>query len=265
MSTNILDNFDLSRFPGAEEHIRRNGLVQRRVDNVVSDFQIDGHDRGVAYRFFTEGVPNKAKTDAALGDFEINDDVDMIEFYVTKEHKPVERCTHLPADLLKFSKHKNPEGGRDCIGGLFKDAYLAFKAGRSSPGLELSRWGRLSLGQVRTLNSAQIFTVEQFAAMPRTRIQGVLPKEFLEAFEAAIMFVNGQKGFEDVKKYANEVLEMKQQNAKQKSEMDELRAKIEAMMNAPKDSKAKKTSKAKSGRKTLTKITEDAEDGTYED
>lgn len=252
MSTNILDQFDLSRFPGAEEHIRSNGLVQRRVDNIVSDFQIDGHDRGVAYRFFITDVVNPAKTEATNSDFEINDDVEMIEFYVRKDHKPTERCRLLPPELLKFSKQKNPDGSRDCIGGIFKDAYLAFKAGRSSPGLELSRWGRLSLGQVATLNSAQIFTVEQFASMPRSRIEGVLPKEFVEAFESAIMFVNGQKGFEDVKKYAAEMLEQKQINAKQKSELDELRSKIEKIMES--NSKEPK----KRGRKPLNKITEDS-------
>lgn len=232
MSIDLINefNFDPSIRQQVAEDFVKKGLVQKRVDANVSTFESAGHDKGISYRFFIATSPNKIKSEAF--DIEIHDEVEMIEWYKDRKNKPTERVTMLPPELLRFSRHKNPDGSRECIGGKYKEDYLAFKAGRTSPGLPLSRWERLSLAQVNSLASAGIFTVQQFASLPRDRIEGRYPKDICEAFEDAIRFINGQKPLEDISKFAAEVASLKQESIKREQENKELREKLILLENS---------------------------------
>ena len=86
----------------AREDLMKRGLVERRVDSMVSTFEMAGFDKGIAYRFFIAPVKNGLQSEEF--DMEVNDDVEMIQWFVSKQHKPVERVKMLPKELLKFDK-----------------------------------------------------------------------------------------------------------------------------------------------------------------
>lgn len=201
----LLNQFDFPQV--AREDFISKGLIGRSVDRNVTDFQMAGYDKGVSYRFFVTPVKNEVKSEEC--DMEINDEVKMIEWFVNRKNKITERVRFLPPQLLKFNKLG------ECTGGAYKEAYLRFEAGLGVEGLPISRWEKASVAQVATLNSEGIHTVEQFAAMPRDRVEGRFPKELVKLFHEAVQFVNRNSPvMQDMEKHAAEILALKQENAK---------------------------------------------------
>lgn len=231
----LLNNFNFP--PEAREFYQKNGMIPHRVDSNVSTYEAGGHDRGLAYRFFTEEVKNQVKSED--NDFDISDTVELVEWFRDRKNRITERVKFLPEKLLKFSKKPNAEGVRECIGGLMQEAYLNFKKGLSASGLALEKWGEVSNSQIFTLKSAGIFTVQQFAALSRDRVDGVFPPDIVEKFEAAIKFVNGQKPIEEIKKYADQVFALKQEKAKQDEEIEKLKIRLERLMEEKEDKRKK--------------------------
>ena len=232
------------QFPDvAMDEFINKGLNQRQLAPQVSAFEMAGHDKGVPYRFFTTEVTNKVKSEPF--DVEIPDTIEMIEWYVSKKHKPTERVTMIGDKLLKFSKIKNPDGSKDCIGGAYKENYLNFKKGMTAPGLPLNRWDKLSSAEVFTLVSGGVFTVQQFAALPRDIITNRFPKHLHEKFEEAILFINGQKPMIDIHRYADEVLAARQEASKLKDEMAAMQEKMAALMEGQKRGKPGRKPKVK--------------------
>lgn len=240
MSTDLLNQFN---FPDvAREDFINKGLVAKQIAPMVNSYEMQGSDRGVAYRFFIVPVKNEMKSEAA--DMEINDEVEMIEWFKDRKNRPTERVRFLPPQLLKFNKQG------ECTGGLYQEAYLRFKKGLTASGLPLERWEKLSIGQIATLKAEGIFTVEQFAALPKDRIEDRFPKDLKEAFYAAIHLVNRLNVIEDVEKHAGEAVELKQRLAKAEQENQELREKLLG-----------KPEKKKAGRPKKVVLTDEEKDG----
>lgn len=224
MDASILDNFVLP--DGAAEAIRKqNRRIESLGDGVVRSTA--GHDRGVSFRFWVHAEFNKLKSKAAK--YEKSTETEMIEWHPDKYNKPTERVKDLPPELLEF----DDETG-ECIGGRYMESYKRWKQGLSAPGLPLSKWNVLSDGWVATFAASGIFSVEQFAAMPRSKIEGKYPEEVCEAFERAILFVNMKEGRQESDKQAEEIVALQQQNAKQRAEMEELKAQMKSLMEKPK-------------------------------
>lgn len=231
------------QFPPEAQDFINSGLVQRQINSgnggSVSTFQSAGHDRGISFRFFLHPVKNEVKSEEF--DMEINDEIEMIEWNVSKDFKPVERVHMIPEYFLKFRKVKGlPDcNGKprmvfkrpfECTGGVWKEAYIAWKEGRESLGLPLERWEKLSIAQVATLQALGVFSVQQFASMPRDRVEGRMPPDLVEAFESAIQFVNSQKPMQDVQKYADQVLQLKQEAAARDRELETLKEQMAGLL-----------------------------------
>lgn len=218
----VLDNFVLP--DGAREDLMRAGgaLQMRTVSDGVN--VMSGHDNGVAFRFFEHAERNEAKSKAAK--IAIFDKEDMIEWNKGKRNKPTEKVRFLPEGLLAISSETGEIlGGRaDMV-----EAYKRYKAGLAAQGTPLTRWNALDASQVATLASAGIFSVEQFAASPRHKIEGVFPRDLCEKFEEAIQYVNGQQGRFDMEKLATENVALSQALEKQADATRELLAKVEAL------------------------------------
>lgn len=227
---NILDQYDFPQV--AREDFISKGLIQKQIAPNVTEFQMSGHDKGLAYRFFIEPVENEVKSKAA--DMDMNDEVEMIQWFKDRKNKPVERARFLPKELLKFNKFG------ECTGGLYQDAYLRFKQGLTTTGLPLERWNKVSIGQVATLKSEGIHTVEQFAALSSDRVEGRFPKDLVQAFNQAVHFVNKQNATADVKPFADEMLLMKQEMAKLRDQLQERNAQLEALASNKKIDKRTK-------------------------
>lgn len=198
---NITDNYALPEV--AVEAIRKQGLKEVQLDDGVNRL-MSGHDKGVAFRFFISPAYNKLKS--SLAGYEVYDDVEMIEWMIDRKNKPCELVRFLPPELLGFDRDGN------CVGGRYRESYLNFKAGRNAPGLPLAKWGQLSDGEIASLASINVFTVEQLAEQPRSKFEGRMPQEFVDALDRAIQFVAGkeQRGIQAA--HAEKMKELEQTN-----------------------------------------------------
>lgn len=214
------------------------GLTQKKLSSnangTVSEYSLSGHEKGVGYRFFTHAVKNEMKSQET--DLEINDDIQMVEWFKNKKEKPVERVHLLPEQLLKFRKKKNPTTNQmevifplECVGGAYADDYKRWRAGLSGTGLELSRWNKVSEGQVKTLVSEGVFTVEQFASMDRSAVEARFPKDLQKAFQDAIHFCNAQTPLAGIKEQAEKVLSLEQELSKERDARVAMEQRLAAM------------------------------------
>lgn len=186
--------------------------------------EVSGHDKGVAYRFFTHQDFQKEESKKLR--YEKFKTLDMIEWYVDEKSKTTERINMLPETHLKIEVWEDEESGEKIeeITGIYADAYKRWKEGLAAPGLSLTKWEILTDSEIATLHSLRIYTVEQFAATPRAKIQH-LPKEMQEKFERAILHINSRK--ED--KNEGVVQEMLEANKKLEQTNTALKERIEAM------------------------------------
>ncbi len=227
MSNDILNNFEFP--PEAQRDFIDQGLQQKQLRPGVTEFQPQGSQNGIAHRFFIHAEKNTMKSEEV--DMEINDEIEMVQFFKDRKNKPCHRVTELPDQLLRFSKKRinigdglyryefirDSDGNLEVRGGSLAESYKAFKAGLGISGLPLERWERLSLAQVSTLKSEGIFTVQQFAALPVDRVEGRFPKDLIKAFNDAIHFCNAQDKKAEMKPYADELIALRK-------EVEELRA-----------------------------------------
>lgn len=214
MDSNFLDQFPLPEV--ASQQLRQQNRRANSLGDGVVDFA--GHDQGVAYRFFNETEYRKEQS-KILG-YEKFENVEMIEWLIDRRNKPTEQVRFLPEELIRFDR----DG--EVVGGKYFESYKRFKDGLSAPGLLISKWGGLADTEVMTLAAYGIFSVEQFAAMPRGKIDGKFPIEILEAFERAIQYVNGKDARYESEQTAGKMLELAQANSKLESEMAELRKEL---------------------------------------
>lgn len=212
----------ISQFKLPDEAVR--DLASRHLNEERTSYDgatviTSGHDGGLSYRFFVEWIRNPIKSEIA--GVTINDPVDHIEWFRDSKNKICEQVRFIPKELLRFDK----DG--DCVGGLYRETYERFKAGLSAPGLALRPWNVLDEGCVRTLEETGIFTVEQFAAQPRRKIEGY-PQEFQDAFQLAIEYVNGKDSREAAAKTADQLMSVMTQLEESRKETDELRQQLSA-------------------------------------
>lgn len=229
MDANFLAQFPLP--DGAHEALARQNRQTVALRDGVSTYA--GHDAGVSYRFVNFSEFNKLKSKAAK--YEKSIETELIEWRPDRYNKPTERVQDLPAELLEFDEETG-----ECIGGRYADSYRRWKQGLTSPGLPLSKWGVLSDGWVTTLAANGIFSVEQFASMPRSKIEGKYPKEVCEAFERAILFVAMKDGRVEADKQAEEILELQREKARMAQEMEALKEQMTALMGVNGGKKARK-------------------------
>jgi FtsZ-binding cell division protein ZapB len=228
MDNGFLDNYVLP--DGAAEAIKKAGINGRKLGEGIEIAQF-GHDGGVAYRFFVHQEKNEAKSKIAK--VPISDAIEMIEWMPDRFQHPTEQLRFLPYELLAFD-----EDG-ECIGGKYREAYLSWKKGLNAPGLTLTRWGELSDSDIFTLHELRIYSVEQFAAQPRSKIDR-LPTELREKFEDAVRWVNGKENRALTAEHATQVLNVQQENAKLRDEVAAMQEQMKALMGGHKAPKRKR-------------------------
>lgn len=212
-----LDNFPLPEV--AAEALKKRNLQTTSIGDGIT--RISGHDGGVGFRFFIHPVYNKQKSEKAK--YEVFDEHIMIEWLKDRYMHPTEQVRFLPEELLSFDQ----EGV--CVGGMFKEAFDRFKNGQTAPGMPLTRWGVLSDGECATLAAMGIFSVEQFAAQPRNRIAKLPADPFVNAFERAILYMNGRDQRLVNEKQTAEMLALQEAMKAKDAEMAELKAMVKKL------------------------------------
>lgn len=213
----ILDQFQFP--PDAIDGLMQANLQQVSVGSGASRF-MSGHDKGVAYRFFTKPVYNETKS--KLCGYEKFDEIEMIEWLTDKYNHPTEQVRFLPEELL----HTDTLTGE--VRGRYSESYKRYKEGKAAPGTPLEKWGVFSDGEVATLAMNGIFSVEQFAALSKDRIASKFPTNFVDAHERAIQFTNGKSNKVEADKQAAQMLELERKNAKLEAELEAIKAAITA-------------------------------------
>lgn len=278
VTNGILDQFD---FPGVDTRqiLKSHNLQARSLDSGRNG-NVDmflAHDKGVAFRFCFHEVYSKEQSRVLK--YEKFDDVVLIEYFVSKDFKPVERVHLLPDELLCFEREvkeiptsdgkgfKEKVTYGEAIGGQYLEAYKKWKEGVQTPGLPLSKWGVFSDGEAATLATMGIFSVEQLAAMPRSKFDNpIMPVVFLEGFERAIQYVNGKINHAGEERLAKQLLELEQEKVASDRALKELQAEMIEMRRlvlSKQDSKGKKKT-AQKPKKVVVKdgvIVEGDEDG----
>lgn len=239
---NFLDNFALPE--GAREDLLRARVGLQSIGDGVN--VMSGHANGVAFRFFENAELNKEKSKKAK--CSLFDKEDMIEWTKSKRSKPTEKVRFLPPELLQVDQESGEVTGHPA----YVEAYKRYKAKMAAPGTPLDKWGALDSAEIATLAAAGIFSVEQFATSPRSKITGKFPKNIIEKFEEATYWMNGQQGRFDVDRLATENVELqKKLEASQQKHREELAAMSERLA-ALEGKSSKKKAKAQ---------TEDTENG----
>jgi len=208
MLNGLLDQYNLPEV-AVEDLKRQNRRVQNLGDGV--DVFMPEHDQGLAYRFYIHTEFNEAKSKAVK--LQRDDEIEMIEWTIEKGFSIPERVRFLPPELLEFNED------HECIGGRYKESYLRWKEGRQSPGLPLSKWGVLADGDVSALARNGIFSVEQFAATPRSKLQGKYYEDVMIAHDRAIYYVKDKENNLDKEATANQIVALQQQIAKLQAEV----------------------------------------------
>lgn len=190
-----LDNFPLPDV--AAQDLRRQNRHAVSLADGVSSYA--GHDSGVPFRFFIHTEEAKPFLPARSKKYMPQLEVEMIEFMPDRFNRPTERLRHLSPELLEF----DDETG-ECIGGRYATSYKRWKEGLSAPGLPISKWGELSDGWIATLVKNGIFSVEQLAALPRSKVDQYGPA-VVEAFEKALGYVAKKDGLKVSAEHAEHI------------------------------------------------------------
>ena len=212
MNLEQLQSFNLPA--GAVEAIAKNGYKIVDMNDGVS--RMSGHDKGVSYKFLNIPVRNEQKSKEA--GFDIPDQIEHIQWFVSRRTQPIERVSELPEALLKF----NNLG--ECVGGRYQQEYLRFKEGLSCEGLQLSRWPEASDSDVFSLASQGVFTVEQLASMKRDRVHDLFGGYFDELYEKALAYANKGEDSSKTAEMAETIVELKKQLAKMEARISEQEA-----------------------------------------
>lgn len=187
-------------------------LSAYQLDNGVARYS--GHKKGLGFRFFVHKQYNPLKS--KLLNREIYEEKEMIEYFIDKKTKG-----HFLVD--------------DAIKREHYEAYDRFKRGLEAAGTPLNQWDALNYEEVVTLAKEGIFSVEQFATLPRSRVEGRFIPSIVEAFDRAIRFVATKHERVDLDKYAEEMKRMTEENNKTKLEMEALREQMKALLTMSPD------------------------------
>jgi hypothetical protein len=228
LENGLLDKFSLPE-GAAEDLAKQAGVFMQPLQHGVQ--VMSGHDNGVAFRFFNNAEKNEIKSKAAKVPLYNNED--MIEWNKGKRNKPTEKVRFLPPEFLFIDEDGEVTGRPDVV-----IAYKRYKMGQSAPGTPLNKWGAMDDAQIKTLMDCGIFSVEQFAASPRSKIQGKFPQDIIDKFEEAIQYVNGQSGKFEVEAIAQKAVELEQRLAKKDQAIEELQQQVKQLMGltvAPKN------------------------------
>lgn len=248
MSNGLLDKFQLPE--GVAEDIAKQGLREVELESGVSRL-MSGSDGGVAYRFFLHTEYNKMKSDAA--GYEVFDEKDAIQWLVDRRTKPVELVKFLPSELLSFNRHG------ELVGGRYKEAYERYLEGRAAPGIPLKSWGVLSDGEVASFEADGIFTVEQLAEQPDSKIEGVYPDSMVQAFHRAVQHVASK----DMRAANDELHQKLLEETAKNSKLEERLAALEEQIANPKAIKptAKKRGRPrKEAKEVIDKVLQEKEE-----
>jgi len=223
---------DINQFLHAMPEAARDDIAARGVvngvalGNGVTQLEMAGHDRGIAYRFDIVAQYNPVKSDQA--GFEVFDEEEVCFRYIDRKNiipMPVKNC---PPEFLRF----NRQG--ELVGGRYAEAYKAWKAGAKTPGLQLRKWGVLNNAEVATLEAEGIYTVEQWAEYPMARIVGRFPDEFVEAHKRAQQWVAGRALQEQAQAQVEENAALKAKNVELEKRLASLEGLIGEAVAEPK-------------------------------
>jgi hypothetical protein len=229
----ILDNYDLPEV--AVEALKRHNVREVSIGDGVTRLT-SGHDGGVSFRFWNYAQKNELRT--KLSGYPCYDNIDMISWAPDRFSKEIpEQVRFLPPELLEIH---GEEDGEIICSGRYAEAFKRYKKGMTAPGLPLSKWNVLSDADVATLAEAGIFSVEQLAALPRSKIEGRYPKVFVDAFEEAILYVRGKEGRADSEKQTGQLVTLMQENSKLNDTVRELQEQMKQLLTG-----AAKTKKGK--------------------
>ena len=224
MAHDFLDDYVLPE--GAAEDLRNAGVHLKALNGDRAVQVMAGHDRGVAFRFVEIAVKNEAASKKAK--YLVYDRKELIEWLKSKRSKPVEELRFLPPELLYIDPDTGEATGR------YAAAYKRWKEGLTAPGLPLSKWGVLDIADVAALVDAGIFSVEQFAAMPRNRINGRFRPSIVEAFEEAILYTRRQQGLVNSDELARKMVELENRVAQAEARANDAEARAAGKTKAPK-------------------------------
>lgn len=228
MAESVLDNFELPQhLEFAREDVAKMGTAVENVGDGVDI--ISGHKDGLAYRFLIHAEYNPKKS--LESGFEEFDEMECIQFYVSRRLQPVLRLQELTPDKLRF----NLRG--EIVGGAYFDAYKRWKAGQKVPGLSIDKWGVCSPAVVRTFESEGIFTVEQLAEREESWVRQVFKNrdEFIEAFQRACQHVASRDAEIKSKAEAEKLMEVLRENKEMKQRLEALEARGSEAINKLKD------------------------------
>jgi hypothetical protein len=218
MLNELIDKFPLPDV--AVRSLKEKQYGEDRLDDGVS--VMSGHNKGVAYYFDTHQQYNPFKSEQA--GYEVFDTIELIYTIRDRQNVIPERVNFLPHELLKFDQ----DG--ECVGGKYRESYLAWKAGKKAPGTKLATWGVLSDSHVATLHAQGIFSVEQFAECPRSKFESRYPVEFQEAHDRARQFLASRALREEADKNAQRFGSIESENEKLKAELKALQAQMASLM-----------------------------------
>lgn len=176
----ILNTYNLPR--EAVTDLPKLGLVANQNGGGLTTFS--GHDSGIPFIFTVENelVP-EWEGDKIVGQKQVQ--YEAIQWIVGRRHKPMDRLKLRP-DLVTFGRDGEP------IGGKYLQAYLRFKEGQAMEGTWIRKWDKLSDTDSAMLEQRGIFTVEQFAEIPRNRIVSEFPEGIVQAHDAAKFHSNAE-------------------------------------------------------------------------
>lgn len=173
-------------------------------------------DELLVVEFYTEAVKNEVKTHAnGYGTYE---DVDMIKILV-----PADKQLTIIAPALSTC---NMDGEIVTYADRFPDDYERFKAGKGMAisGMPLKEAPFLGLSEIKTLNSLNIFSVEQLADLGGQALKNV-GMSGRKWQQQAVAFLEKARGARDDMAQAAEIASLKEQ-------LEEMRATMAAQADA---------------------------------
>jgi hypothetical protein len=231
-TSGIMDNFALPanvEASGAREMV--NKLTFKNLDNGVA--VMSGHEAGTPYRFLKVAIFNgwqpktkeeelKARQEGKVWSdsnierecvMPVYDDADAVEFICSRYRHPVQLVKHLNRERMRFGI----DG--EIIGGTMAEDYKRWKGGLGPSGHSLELWHEITPGILKTLNSQNVFTVEQFASMSRDKVKEIFPKNIQIIFEHLVDYVAGKDAVSVAAEYESRIkaLEVELSAAKEKA------------------------------------------------
>lgn len=224
-----------------------------------------GHANGIAFRFYTVSELSIVKSEMA--GFPVYYDIDVVEFFNNKGMRPAHRLdkmnglreevvfkvdpktgevekdylgkpipmrgvptrSHPYGEILKRRVQVLDDKGRfAALPKMLQGEYVKWKEGRHSGSTPIESWPSIEPHQRRAFLEMQILSVEQLASLPNPQA-AQLPPSLREAFDLACEWVAKKEGRVMAEEHMQQLLEAKQEIARQNDTIAQLSA---AMKNA---------------------------------